>query len=371
MKNFNKINLKDKNKIYYVSLFGLESINEIHTALYYQMFPRNAKAKKIAKHILHGTSVISKAIPCIERVGNVCEGLDAQLGNVSKEKIRKNSIVIFDDLERISTSISYINLFGYINSLFSMNCRIICLANSKEIHNDTDFITFKEKVFDSIYTISETNVELMHEMFKEYDILNIQYTFKLFENNLRMAKKTKIFYDKISEIFKNNNASIKEAKQSEYIIFKAAIYTVLVVLKTFETNDKNYSKYETDKKVFGESVANGLKFYFSESQNDFEINTISHLTRRMLYLFMFNDRNELEKYFFPKIDDKCYSILNKEFFYLSDANKKNYFFELEKLIQSGEYELKDIVSKISNIVKNYNCEFSDLTIKNIAKSYIN
>ena len=109
IKEYNKNNdtLKNKTQIYYVSLFGLESIDEIHTAVYYQMFPRTVKVKKIASGILKGASVISKAIPYIEKAGDVCDGLDAQLGNISKEKIKKSSIIVFDDLERISTSIRF------------------------------------------------------------------------------------------------------------------------------------------------------------------------------------------------------------------------------------------------------------------------
>lgn len=37
------------NKIYYLSLFGLESIDEIHTTLYYQLHPNKKTFKKISK----------------------------------------------------------------------------------------------------------------------------------------------------------------------------------------------------------------------------------------------------------------------------------------------------------------------------------
>lgn len=363
--------IKNKGKIYYVSLFGLESIDEIHTAVYYQMYPNTVKFKKISSVILRGATVISKAIPYIEKAGDVCAGLDAQLGNISKEKIKKSSIIVFDDLERISTSISYINFLGYVNTLFASNCRIICLANSKEIQDDSHFASFREKVFDSIYTISQTNIELMWNIFEKFQINNIQYTFDLFDNNLRMAKKTSIFYDKLVELFKKNNTSIKEAKHSEFIIFKAAIYTVLIALKGVENTNKEYASYENDKINFGESVANGLKHYFSDNQSDFEMNTISHLTRKMLHFFMFNDKSYLMKYFFSKTVIKEDSILDKEFFYLSDTNKRRYFDELEKLIQSEKYVLKEIVNKISSVIRYSKFSFNDLTIKNIAKSYIN
>lgn len=373
IKEYNKNNRTSENKtqIYYVSLFGLESIDEIHTAVYYQMFPKTVKFKKIASGILKGASVISKTIPYIEKAGDVCDGLDAQLGNISKEKIKKSSIIVFDDLERISTSISYINFLGYINTLFASNCRIICLVNSQEIQNDTCFASFKEKVFDSIYTISQTNIDLLWDIFKKFQISNIQYTFDLFENNLRMAKKTSIFYDKLIDIFNNYDASIKNTKHSEFIIFQAAIYTVLIALKGFENINKEYYSYEKDKASFGESVANGLKYYFSDKESDFEMNTISHLTRKMLHFFMFNDKSYLVKYFFSKTVIKDDSILDKEFFYLSETNKQKYFVELEKLIQSEQYVLKEIVSKISVVIRYSKFSFSDLTIKCIAKFYIN
>ena len=86
---------------------------------------------------------------------------------------------------------------------------------------------------------------------------------------------------------------------------------------------------------------------------------------------MFNDKSYLMKYFFSKTVIKEDSILDKEFFYLSDTNKRRYFDELEKLIQSEKYVLKEIVNKISSVIRYSKFSFNDLTIKNIAKSYIN
>lgn len=362
------------NKIYYLSLFGLESIDEIHTTLYYQLHPNKKTFKKISKKILNFASIISKAIPFLDKVVNVCDSLDAQLRITPTGKIKKSSIIIFDDLERISTSINYTNFLGYINNLLSLNCKIICLVNSQGICNDVGFSSFREKVFDNIYTISETNTNLLHEMFDKFEIHNINSTFELFCNNLRMARRVELFYNKIIEIFKNNNTDIKKAKHSEYIIFKAAIYTVLIAFKEFkyeEINEMENLNYNSNKKIYGESVANGWEKYFNAQQNDFEMNTIGYLTEMMLRIFMFDDKSFFENYFSLSTKNKDNSILNEEFLYLSDNNKIIYLQELEKTIQYDDFILEDNVYKISAVIKYSDFSFNKLSIKKIAKSYVN
>ena len=109
--NYNKKKTNDKKRkdctndyedIYYVSLFGLESIDEIHTEIYIQAQKTSDKIVKVIKNLLSGASLVSKVIPTGEAFSNFTEGLNIQLGNVPLNSIKSNCVIIFDDLERLS-----------------------------------------------------------------------------------------------------------------------------------------------------------------------------------------------------------------------------------------------------------------------------
>ena len=103
---------------HYISLFGLESIDEINSKLYSEIHSTKTFLKK-------GVKLLSKAISAVPYVGGIGEALEYQMsGKIINTK--DITYIIFDDLERLSRKISYIDLLGYFNNLFLSNVKIIC-----------------------------------------------------------------------------------------------------------------------------------------------------------------------------------------------------------------------------------------------------
>lgn len=120
-------------KIIYVSLYGVKSIEEVTKKLFMEAFI--AKAGKGKGMIKKGTEVISSVLPVMfDVLKNKGIGLDADNITEAAEKLVsiKNSILIFDDLERCDCPIN--EILGYINSFVEHeNMKVIIIANQKEI----------------------------------------------------------------------------------------------------------------------------------------------------------------------------------------------------------------------------------------------
>ena len=103
---------------HYISLFGLESIDEINSKLYSEIHTTKSFFKK-------GAMLVSKAISAVPYVGGIGDALEYQMSGKSINP-KDTRYIIFDDLERLSNKISYIDLLGYFNNLFLSNVKIIC-----------------------------------------------------------------------------------------------------------------------------------------------------------------------------------------------------------------------------------------------------
>lgn len=145
----NSLSKSRKKDIYYLSAFGYNSINELHTRIYSLLHPHNSLIK-------HGISILSTVAPLIPQYGNIVQqGLERTVDILNetpyteemKDKIKENKskILIIDDIER--TNIPYIDLVGYFNQLFLSNFRVICIGSSSHLNGISDYDLFKEKIF--------------------------------------------------------------------------------------------------------------------------------------------------------------------------------------------------------------------------------
>ena len=96
---------------------------------------------------------------------------------VEKSKIKKrkkvNTIVIFDDFERLDfEKISIKTLMGYLHSLILQQIKLVIACNEKEIlkttneEDKTEYKDFREKVFDRRYAITSSD-STQHTTFRK------------------------------------------------------------------------------------------------------------------------------------------------------------------------------------------------------------
>ncbi|WP_141228919.1 hypothetical protein [Pseudomonas sp. Irchel s3b2] len=130
-----------KDEIYYISLFGAQTTEEIYSAVYAKMHPGMYFTKEIAKSANGaGAGPIN--------VGGLLSGVANAL---IREQVNNDKIIVFDDLER--SRINTNDLLGVFNKYIEHhNCRVIVLAHDKKI-TDT-FKGTKEKVFGQTIAIT-------------------------------------------------------------------------------------------------------------------------------------------------------------------------------------------------------------------------
>lgn len=142
---------------YYVSLFGLNSPEEIEGQIFAAMYPGKAAIQKVAEKI----DSVSLDIPVVGSLGT--GGLTSALTSIFiKNEVNTSKPLIFDDLERSTVEIKV--LLGLINRFVEhRRCRVIVIAHDAKIVQD--FIEAKEKVFGQTLVV-EPNVQEAFEAFE-------------------------------------------------------------------------------------------------------------------------------------------------------------------------------------------------------------
>lgn len=142
---------------HYISLFGLNTPQDIEAQVFAKMFPNRASMKNFARQ----ADLINVELPIIGALGT--NGLASALVNVLiKNEVDSSKPLIFDDLERSSVEINV--LLGLINHYVEQNdCRVIVIAHDAKIVEG--FKETKEKVFGQTLHI-EPNTEAAFSDFK-------------------------------------------------------------------------------------------------------------------------------------------------------------------------------------------------------------
>lgn len=138
---------------YYISLFGMQTPEEVYASVYAKMHPTKARAK-YAANTTNGTGF--GAFGFTINLGGIASGLANAL---LRESVKSDRVLVFDDLER--TNIDAQTLLGIFNAYIEHHgCRVIVIAHDGKIAEDLKEI--KEKVFGQ-------TIEVTPQISKAYD----------------------------------------------------------------------------------------------------------------------------------------------------------------------------------------------------------
>ena len=144
-KNFSDTKFNEKSV--YVSLFGKESIQEIKQEIGIQIYKRNKYIKEIEKS--KADQVFNLAIP------NLGSALMGCISLFKKEDF-KDTVICFDDFERISDKLNLKDILGLISEYKEQqNCHIVMILNSSKMT-----------------TITESNQNEQDKNFKDQEVEN-------------------------------------------------------------------------------------------------------------------------------------------------------------------------------------------------------
>lgn len=138
-----------KCKYVYVSLFGISSRSELHSAVIGSIYPLTRKpwvrlAGSIAKSLLK------------------MERFDTSLKPEDFANAIRGAVFVFDDLERVGLTMA--EILGCLNEFVEHDgAKVLVLANEAELENNQDYTRQKEKVFGATYRVSpDTEAAIGH-----------------------------------------------------------------------------------------------------------------------------------------------------------------------------------------------------------------
>lgn len=150
-KTFQVLNAVPKEDRFYVSLFGLQTTDEIYSAVIAEMHPNWTKVDPILNQGRKVAAPLATAVGTITggmMGGAVAKTVAGILPEVAKAFVRKevdnSKLLIFDDLERCAVDTK--DILGVINQYVEHNgCKVVVIAHDKKIIKEIG--EFKEKVF--------------------------------------------------------------------------------------------------------------------------------------------------------------------------------------------------------------------------------
>ncbi|MEK5142572.1 P-loop NTPase fold protein [Paenibacillus sp. FSL M7-0134] len=298
--------MKDHSNACYVSLFGKKDVNTIIQEIYFQILDKapQGKIKKFTSMVRQKMNTldisyfgVSLSIPVIQNM----------FRTLNKELSEKDTfIIVFDDLERKHDELDIKEIFGIVDSLSKINnIKIVLVAAVDHIKNDKEnFMNYKEKAIDRIYTIKEYAAEapmkiMGEQVWKVIGPIADSFEFK----NLRTFEKTNYF---IKEVALTLGEEIFTEKFTRDDLYRMCFATVF-----FNIEHK------------GEMVLLDAKETHSDLMNIYYTTEKSGVILYMCNLIL---KNSLE-------NDMCKNVLP----------------EIKEWYESGTYSKRDIIDLISSI----------------------
>ena len=230
-------------KTAYISLFGVETIQQIKNDLLLQIYTQNGFVKKIK-----------------DKVGSFkLYGMDISLAlSWFEKKDFENVIVCFDDFERISDKLKLKDVLGLISELKEQKkCTVVLILNKDKLKED-DLSKYKDKIVDYDFNYEPTVVEsfsLIKDNLKSFKQYPLEYFQRHEINNIRIMKRVinalndYVYFENLVKDYKNIEEELVEN------ILEISTINALELSVDFETLSKYSNRYDLDefsKQKYGE-----------------------------------------------------------------------------------------------------------------------
>lgn len=242
--------LCDKKHIY-ISLFGLNSIEEVKIEIY-------SKLDRVLNFITNGVNRIKGSSINLPFGSISIPYFENDIEKAIEKKCKKEKfIIVIDDLERKSSNIKMEAILGIIESISNINnSLIIVVANENKIIEEEKsiYLSFSEKVIQKIYNVDHYSHTAMKEILnnsiesieidKKLKQIISNSTFEIFNsdyvNNLRTLEKGLNF---VKLLIKHINFS--KLGLTDKQIFQLITISLAIVIEDIE---KRYSNKELKQK---------------------------------------------------------------------------------------------------------------------------
>jgi hypothetical protein len=227
-------------KYAYVSLFGLQTLNELKYAIYENSI--NSKDVGIEPSLETFQSntdfVVKSASKNLISIIAKFKGASATLETISFLAVR-DRIICIDDLERRGTSLRVIDVLGLVSYLTEhRGCKVILILNDEALTDADrkDLARYQEKVIDLSLLFAPTedeSVKIALDKDAPTTLLLAERCIALGVSNIRVIKKIERLFANVLPLLKDYHAKISEQAASTLTLFGWAHFS-----KTAEDDDR-------------------------------------------------------------------------------------------------------------------------------------
>lgn len=327
-------------KTAYISLFGVETIQQIKNDLLLQIYTQNGFVKKIK-----------------DKVGSFkLYGMDISLAlSWFEKKDFENVIVCFDDFERISDKLKLKDVLGLISELKEQKkCTVVLILNKDELRED-DLSKYKDKIVDYDFNYEPTVVEsfsLIKDNLKSFKQYPLEYFQRHEINNIRIMKRVinalndYVYFENLVKDYKNIEEELVEN------ILEISTINALELSVDFEKLSKysmqNYlDKKNKEKNEDYDQLLKYINFGYSGYfyMSDITYNVVDYIKNSIV------DKDSLQQSINERIKKQKYSSIEEQIRKCThkaryDLNYpyNQYTEDLSAILESNKETLTEIIS---------------------------
>ena len=327
-------------KTAYISLFGVETIQQIKNDLLLQIYTQNGFVKKIK-----------------DKVGSFkLYGMDISLAlSWFEKKDFENVIVCFDDFERISDKLKLKDVLGLISELKEQKkCTVVLILNKDKLKED-DLSKYKDKIVDYDFNYEPTVVEsfsLIKDNLKSFKQYPLEYFQRHEINNIRIMKRVinalndYVYFENLVKDYKNIEEELVEN------ILEISTINALKLSVDFEKLSKysmqNYlDKKNKEKNEDYDQLLKYINFGYSGYfyMSDITYNVVDYIKNSIV------DKDSLQQSINERIKKQKYSSIEEQIRKCThkaryDLNYpyNQYTQDLSAILESNKETLTEIIS---------------------------
>jgi hypothetical protein len=255
---WNEYKKKSKDKMIseslYVSLFGLNTVDQIKQKIVQGFIPKIDEHSSTIENIGQNTKKIASALGRFSEKIDVVNGIFSGISGIGIhllfQHIASKKLIVIDDIERKNSNLNIDEILGFIDDLTqNYGSRFILILNSDKLNDKHVWDTLREKVIDQEIILTPTteeafNIALMpfgKVMYKD-SILKYMLTCKLI--NIRVIRKIIKKFIEILEKHTDLSEPVLKRVAPSIILLSAIHYQGLENGPSFEyVLDHNYDNF--------------------------------------------------------------------------------------------------------------------------------
>lgn len=230
--------IRDNNPIAYCSLFGVKNISDVFGELVFRL-TLNRKTPTVNLKNVSDSLNFGKYNSIKDTIGSLISAqmiFDCILNR--REKRQETTLLIFDDVERISDDFDFDSLLGSVETLIQEHrtLKVIFVANLTQLSEEHKLIwdKYSEKVVDKIFYIDELAEHINILENPEDNKFALDFMKKHGSKNLRTLKKANGLFEDVSQNIDRINSTLLDDTYKKHIV-RTICYSI-----TFEDVDRIY-----------------------------------------------------------------------------------------------------------------------------------